>query len=846
MFSPKIPSLFVLVGDEASMEAENLVSVLMDHAEPERRPLLQVICLWENPKQRVMDHPSIRVSHYRLEAVAGAFSAVVRDRRNAMMETVGEAVAASIQLGKQYIAFVAKGLSVALQDILNLRENAQRYVEASGCSFLSQFCFLADDDPIAYTRQHQWILDPEDPRGIHPGLTRFDQCLVLSKCSDRGIRNYQTQLQMEGAFAVGLLYRAYGQTQTHPLYTMRYGKINGSSYDLLRIQQDMVVERLGKWASTPITAAAAWELLSTETIHFSSISGKDSLADVLCGELADNLPSLADLAAVGMDQKDVSIPKLILSFDRLNEESTYIQNESNAWAAQWVNEISRKITRYPHLDSLVALLETDGTIGQTIRGAITDADSSLGRISSADQWLRTQWAHLDIPVKKWTQPGDVYNLLVLREYFVAYQQLCRMRGLSKRLAAMESARMRLLAMAKALLKQRDDFLRQYRLSENERTVLYALCDEYASSVRQITGQLEIERLDAYTQAVRSLYDPVLLTKSWESLVSELLRKTTQNTDVSFGVAYAMHKKPLELKERILRHNFNDAVLLPQLFSSLPDEAPMTYYLVPGAVYQALPPDCEREGFVPIPGDVIERVTFVPLGDIPSLFDLSIFTEIAFGDAPQRIEPVQSGADGETAQGSAQPAGKPWNAKLVSVDKNWVLSWDWAGDPDRNPKETTCITWPGNKENVSYDRWYESGKKLVLPPEKVPFGRFRLQMRCGSESYCADVFGRSLHIVLKVDGTRRSRLQMPDGRTLMQIAFHLEGNDLANARENRLLLKKKSGPRTFLYELLGNFNMTDITSRCVAYCEDSGELSLEGDGHLIQPAEDTQTQRGDEE
>ncbi len=846
MFSPKIPSLFVLVGDEASMEAENLVSVLMDHAEPERRPLMQVICLWENPKQRVMDHPLVHVSHYRLDQVAGVFSAVVRERRNVMMETVGENVAENIQLGKQYIAFVAKGLSVPLSVILGLRENAQLYVKASGCAFLSQLCLLAEDDPIAYNSQYRWIANPEDSHTVHPGLLAFHNVLILSKCNDRIIRNYQTQLQMEGAFAVGLLYMANGQTQAHPLYTMRYGKINGSSYDLLRIQQDMVAQRLSKWAATPITATEAWALLSTDMIHFKSVTGKESLSDVLCDELADNIPSLADLAVVGMDRKDVSIPKLILSFDQLNEESTYIHNESTTWAAQWVNDIGRVIARYPHLDSLAALLETDGAIGQTIRGAMADVNNWLSRVNSAEQWLRIQWAHMDIPAKKWTQTTEAYNLLVLREYFIAYQELCRKRGLSKRLAAMESARKRLLATARTLLRLRDEFLQQYRLSDNERTVLYALCSEYMKGVQSVAGNLEIEKLDAYMDAVRTLYDPVSYAKSWEALVAELLQKTTQDNVNSFGAAYAKNIGALQLRQNILQNNFNDAALLPQLFSDLPPEAPLTYYLVPDVVYQALPPDSEREGFVPIPGDVIERVTFVPLGDIPSLLKLSVFTEIAFDVASHTVERVTNSAEGETAPQPQPPLGKSWNINLVSAGKNWVLSWDWAGNPNQNPKEITHIVWPGNAERVTYDKWFESGKRLVLPQEKIPFGRFLLQMRCGSESCCADVSGRPLDIELKIDGTRRSRLQMPDGRMLTQIAFHLEGGDLANARENRLLLKKKNGPRTFLYELFDNFDMADITSGCVAYCEESGELSLEGNGCLFCPMDEEEMQRGDGE
>ncbi len=440
MFSPKMPSLFVLIGDEASREAEHLVSVLVDHAEEDRYSLMQVICLWQTNQQSIMNDQRILVSHYLMDDLPNRFSAIVRDRRNDIMSHVGETVAANIQHGKQYVAFVAKGLSVPAQYVLDLQDHAQRYIAASGCRFLSQFCFLAEDDPIYFKDQRQWIMNPDDPAEIHPGFHSFDQFLLLTRCNERGIRNYQTQLQMEGAFAVGLLYMASGETHTDPLYTMRFGKINGSSYDLFRIQQDVIVETLRKWSSRTLTATEGWEVLSTDTVALKEVSGKEVLSDVLHDDLVESLPSLSDLAAIGMDQKNLSCADLILSFDALNEDSFYAQKDNREWAERWVSDVCQKLARYPYLEGLITLLEAEGAIGQAIRTALADADERFDKVGTAAQWLRKQWTRIDLPGHKLLQSAATYNLITLREYYIAYQNLCHIRGLKKRLAAMEEAR----------------------------------------------------------------------------------------------------------------------------------------------------------------------------------------------------------------------------------------------------------------------------------------------------------------------------------------------------------------------------------------------------------------------
>ena len=843
MFSPKMPSLFVLIGNEASMEAEHLVSVLVDHAAPTHYALMQVICLWEELPRHIRNHPLIRVFHYTIDAVGNDFSGVLRDRREDIMGNIGNDIAANMQLHKQYVAFVAKGLSVEAQYSIDLLESAQRYIQASGCQFLSQFCFLAEDDPIVFKKQRQWIIHPDNPDEVRPGFAKFNHCLILTKRNTRCMRNYQTQLQMEGAFAIGLLYMASGQTHTHTLNTMRYGKIYGSSLDLLRIRQDVAAETLCQWASRTIPGSEGWEILSTDSVSFHNVDGRETLSDCLADSLQDCVPALPDLAAIGTDQKNFSPADLILSFDALNMEDTFLRSESSLWAEQWYTDVCRKLASYPYPDGLIRLLEYDGAIGQAIRRASNDAAERLQSTGKAEQWLRRQWDAVSLPSRKLTQSTMVYNLFLLREYYIPYRTLCGMRSLSARLAAMEQTRKRLLAFAQELVRQRDICLAKYRLPGNEKAVLQELCVGYADQIKQIAGETSIEKLPVYHDAVQTLYHTDKLGESWTLLADTLISKTTQRLRKSndFGTVYAANHKPTVLQNRIFQHPFQDETLLPQLFSDLPSEVPRTFYLVPEAVYQHLPGNRAQEGFVSIPGDVIERVTFVPLGDIHQLLRLNIFSDITFSDPAQPAEPIMEITQETVSKPESLPEPEPWNIKLVNVGQNWVLSWDWIGDTG----EIAHITWEQQHARIDYKGFRGNGNELPLEPEKIPFGRFTITIRCGEETASADVDGRRLSIRLITDGSRKAPLPLPDGKRLPRIEFHLEGKYLAAAKDNHLLLRKKSGSRTYSYDLFALFPMDDIISRCAAYCEDGAVLSLEGNG-LLRGFVDTQTtQRGDE-
>ncbi len=377
----------------------------------------------------------------------------------------------------------------------------------------------------------------------------------------------------------------------------------------------------------------------------------------------------------------------------------------------------------------------------------------------------------------------------------------------------------------------------------KKTVLYSLCEEYTNKVRQSAGQTSIEDMVVYKDAVQYLYNTGRLEKSWEQLMKELAEKTTQRlTDnKKFGEAYAMNKTPSALRDRVLQHQFNDATLLPQLFSDLPEETPTVYYPVPDAVYRNLPNNREQDGFVPIHGDVIERVTFVPLGGIDKLYRLNLFSEITFDVPPQMVAPVTIQADDNPEEACNGEAARLWNIKLADTGKNWVLSWTWVGNRD----EATHITWPAYDERISKNKWHEGGQMLVLAPDKIPFGRFAIKMECGAESTCIETDGRQLRIKLILDRKPRSPLLLPDGQQLPQAAFHLEGQDLSIARGHQVLLKKKNGVKTFLYDLFATYTMDDLSTKCIAYCEDSGTLSLEGDGQLTGFVDVPTTKRGDE-
>ena len=801
MYSPKMPSLFVLVGNEASLEANHLLSVLVDHSRPEQYPLMQVICIWETEQTNLMQHPFIHVSHYRIDRIAGNFSALVRSKRNEIMANVGDAFTDNVHLREQYIAFVTKGLSVDLRSILDMRDSAETNIKAAGCQLLSQLCILAEDNPAWYRKQREWILDPADAQTVNPGLKQFDHLLLLTKCNEFCIRNYQTQLQMEGAFSVGLLYMASGQTHTYPLNTMRFGKINGSSLDLLRIRQDAAVEALCKWASPPVTAAEGWEVLSTDAVSLHNITNQESLCNILLDDLLDTIPSLADVAALGMDRKDVSCTHLILSFDALNEDPDSLQQDSNLWAAQWVSGVSRNLARYPYLDGLIQLLEAEGAIGQTIRDALASTPKWVSELVSSEQWLRKQWAQASLPPNKLLQSVTERNYLTLRVYYIAYRTLCEKRSLYWRLIAMDQARGRILAFAKTLSRQRNAYFTKYRLPKNEKAVLDTLCEKYAGRVRQYAGQVDIETLPSYNDVMQSLYAPENLERNWGQLVSELLERVAQQLkeDGGFGAAYAMGMSPERLHDHIAQHIFHDAVLLPKLLADRMEEVPRTYYLVPEAIFEKLPNNREQEGYISIPGDVIERVTFVPLGTPETLLKLNIFSDIMVdGNAPAPMGEEAVRTDRENGlHEQCACADKHWNVRLVNVGTRWVLSWDWVG----GSQDTTHITWPDFNKDVMYKDWLENGHKLNLTPDEIPFGRFQLHMQCGAENESFDVNGRQLNIGLKIDQVKPSSLQTPDGKQLSRITFHLDGNDLAAAQQERVLLKKTNSSRTLLYDLL---------------------------------------------
>ena len=834
MFSPKMPSLFVLIGDQASKEAERLVSVLVDHAVSTHYALMQVICLWETEPEKSLNHPLIRVSHYTTGSVGRDLSAIVRDKRDDIMGNIGGAIAANMQLQKQYIAFVAKGLSISAQYCVDLLNSAQQYIKASGCQFLSQFCFLAEDDPLSFSSQRQWILNPDHPDEINPGFTNFDHFLLLTPKNERCIHNYQTQLQMEGAFAIGLLYMASGKTHPHKLSTIGYGKINGSSRDLQRIRQDIVVETLCKWAASSVSASAGWEILSTDSVNLLDITSEEALINALKTDLQKCVPSLSDLAAVGIDQKNLSCPDLILSFDSLNQESTYMQNESDQWAEQWIDEVCRKLISHPYADDLIRLLDYDtdeGIIGRTIHNASADAYRQLQSTGNTEQWLRKQWNNIQIPQHTIFQSLASYNLITLRAYYIPYQRLCIMRSLCTRLAAMEQARKRLQQHITEQIQKRDTCLEKYRLPDNEKEVLHSLCKGYADKVKRAAGQIAIHDLPIYYNAIQTLYHHEKFEDSWASLFDALMKKTKGylNEDDGFGAAFATGQQPLALQDKIKEHPFYDYALLPQLLNGWPKEDMRTFYLIPDTIYQRLPNGREQEGFVSIPEDVIERVTFMPLGNINRILELNIFSDISFPSSncpPRSIVKNESDTTLETASACA-PKATPWNVKLMDTGNQWTLFWDWIG----NAEDTAIITWGNNNTRVTNTVWQTNGRAVSLAPATIPFGCFKVNIKCGDESTCTEVDGRRLSVNLIKNPTLKTSLQLPDGTRLSRIAFHLEGRNAAITPEHPLLLCKAGKTHAYYYDLLTLYTMDDINTRCIAYCDDMETLSLEGNDIL---------------
>lgn len=828
MFTPKMPSLIVLVGDGAANEAEHMVSSLRDHVDKDYLPLMQAVCLISDESRPAFREDDLLQPAYTLDSIGDRqFAAIVRDRQKDIMNRAAALGNRGIQYGQMYIAFVVRGSQVPAQTLLRFLREAREYLAVVNCTLKSVLCYLTEEDAARHSAQADWLRDPDQPEKVKAGFLEFDHFLILSERHENGMQSYETKNQQQEAFPLGLLAAYDPYMIGQKLYTMRFGKINGSTYEINRLLRHAVADALENWASRPIGTPAGWEALSTRDMRLEGVTGEESLLNALRTGMEAELPQLGDLAAVGLEKSELSMEQLVLSFDQVNKDRMFTRDESGLWADRWGTGVRSHLKGYPQLDGLILLLQADGPIGKAVHSAWVGADRRLREIDSPEEWLAHRWRNAYMPDgPKFLESKASYNLRCLKALLPDYQELCLIRGIAARLKLLKEQCAALLEEMARLTARRKALLGRHRLAEAEEAVLTNLCQRYCEEINSRTHRQQVNELTCYHEAEQTLYDPELMDTSWRALYEEMLQRAMPDRK-SFAQAFITGMMPIALKEKIVDHTaYNDGTLLAELPMAVIPQTPRAVYLVPQEVLGALPGDVGA-GFAAIPGDLIERVTFVPLGEVNDLLTLKMFKPYEMGELPD----IKSVKSPETTVAKelqkATTTENPWNVSLVEEGDRWWLYWKWVGAHDRRVE----IRYDGKRELVSYSTWQQHGERHSLDAGSIPYGRFTVTLDCGGDTATVWVTGKTLRLTVDLHKDRK-KVKLPLGEGILQARFcKLDGSGLTAAKESGILLQLTKGRRTFVYDLFGILSMDHDYALGPVYVDEDAEITLEGRGAM---------------
>ncbi len=828
MFTPKMPSLIVLVGDGAAKEAEHMISSLKDHVDKDYLPLMQAVCLISDENRPAFREDDLLQPAYTLDSIGDRqFAAIVRDRHKDIMNRAAALMGRGIQYGQMYIAFVVRGSQVPAQTVIRFLREAREYLAVVNCALKSVLCYLTEEDAARHSAQASWLREPDQPEQVKAGFLEFDHFLILSERHENGMQSYETKNQQQEAFPLGLLAAYDTHLIERKLYTMRFGKINGSTYEINRLLRHAVADALENWASRPISIAEGWEALSTRDMRLESVTGEESLLDALRKGMEAELPQLGDLAAVGLEKSELSMEQLVLCFDQVNKDRMFTRDESGLWADRWAAGVRSRLKSYPQLDGLIQLLQADGSIGKAVHSTWVGADKRLKDIDSPEEWLARRWRNAYLPDgPKFLESKASYNLRCLKALLPDYQELCLIRGMAARLKLLREQCAVLMAEMARLTARRKALLGRHRLAEAEEAVLTNLCQRYCEEISSRTHRQQVNELTCYHDAEQTIYDPELTEKSWQALYDEMLRRAMPDRE-SFARAFITGTKPMALKEKIVDHTaYNDGTLLAELPMNIAPQTPRHVFLVPQEVLDALP-DGGGAGFAAIPGDLIERVTFVPLGEVSDLLTLKMFKPYEMRELPdiQSVKSPEAAAAKEPQK--ATTTENPWNVSLVEGEGRWWLYWKWMGSHEQR----TEIRYEDKRELVSFSTWMQHGARHPLDESSIPYGRFPIALDCGGVTATVLVTGKKLRLDVDLRKDRR-KVRLPLNEGVLQARFcKLSGSGLTAAKESSILLQITKGRRTFVYDLFGILSMDHDYALGPVYVDEDAAITLEGRGAL---------------
>lgn len=831
MFTPKIPYLLVLVGDPAVQEAEHALSSLQDHVFPAQRPMLELICLVENPLLSLpaASGKGIQVSSFLLREVLenNGFGGLVLNTRVDINNRMPEDIRDQVYHRKMGLAFVLRGVDVPAEQVFQLHQQAQHVLKATNVQLISQLCYLTEDRPDRFTAQSLWLRDEAQPQQIRQGFHDFGHLLVLSARQAGGYQGVEVDHQQKEAFPPGLLalLNQHEQPGTTQLVTMRFGKISGSSYEIRQLLNHIAAQHLDDWAKRDIGTTDTWRFLNIPGMREAGDTSQEGLLEAIKKSLEPLMPDLADLACVGLSERDNDMQEVLLSFHQLNEAQISSQDRAAEWASQWMDQALERADAQAHLDSMVRHLQEDGAIGRVIYLAKQAAQKKSREMADGPAWFRERWRHGYDISKRHFESYPKYQLRVLGGLLADLRELWMVRGCAARLDALDHARKLLVAALEERLRRRRKLLEAYRLSPGEEAVLSRTCRKYWENCQAEIARIPVERLSGYADLEQTLYDELKLEESWQGLF-EQLRQGAAAYQHTFAGAFALDLSPSNLAAKVVDYpDYNDDTLLPQLpLNAQPQFT--TYHPVASSIFEALGDKQQSASFVRIPGDLVEKMTLVKLDPIEQLSQLRMFSPLDFS-APEPLQALQRKEVQEQVE-QAAPLGQhnPLQAKLNKEGRLYWLYWDWQG-----PSDQLCslsIPENGFSQRVSYSTWLESGQRVTLPDARIPYGRFDLLLTCGQKEWQVSLEGRGLSIHSHYSRIRK-KLKLDAYEHLSALSIDLSGD--VDAANDHCVLKKEKPDGCFYYDVFRFSDSGDPSILGPVYRLEGEVISLEGVGRL---------------